>query len=387
MGVTSLATPWVIRLAARLGAMDLPGGRKTHAEPIPRIGGVAVFLGFVAGLATAAFLSGVLLERPQVDVHWIGLVLAATLIFLFGILDDLWDVSFYWKFAAQILCAVYVWNAGFRIDIISHPLGGQIELGALSLPVTVLWIVGITNAVNLIDGLDGLAAGTALITTVSVAVIAFAMNSLGVTATCVALAGSLIGFLRYNFNPARIFLGDSGSMFLGFVLAVASVRSSQKLPTALLVMIVPMLVLALPLLDTGMAIVRRLYRLTSRGRQTDGALRYVLRNLDHVFLPDREHLHHRLIDLGLSHRGAVLALYCVGLVFAVVAFTLTFAKSSLIGFLLLGLVVCAMAALLAVLYFRIRRLGEARDEPVDEPSQSPEVGESWSPPSRQVQGR
>jgi UDP-GlcNAc:undecaprenyl-phosphate GlcNAc-1-phosphate transferase len=366
MGVTSLATPWVIRLAARLGAMDLPGGRKTHAEPIPRIGGVAVFLGFVAGLATAAFLSGVLLERPQVDVHWIGLVLAATLIFLFGILDDLWDVSFYWKFAAQILCAVYVWNAGFRIDIISHPLGGQIELGALSLPVTVR---------------------TALITTVSVAVIAFAMNSLGVTATCVALAGSLIGFLRYNFNPARIFLGDSGSMFLGFVLAVASVRSSQKLPTALLVMIVPMLVLALPLLDTGMAIVRRLYRLTSRGRQTDGALRYVLRNLDHVFLPDREHLHHRLIDLGLSHRGAVLALYCVGLVFAVVAFTLTFAKSSLIGFLLLGLVVCAMAALLAVLYFRIRRLGEARDEPVDEPSQSPEVGESWSPPSRQVQGR
>ncbi len=230
MAVTSLLTPSVIRLAHRLGAMDLPGGRKVHGSPIPRIGGVAVFAGFVAGLGSAALLAGFLLEPIQVHVYWPGLVIAATVIFLVGLADDLWGLRYYWKFAAQISCAVYVWYCGFQVDVISQPLGPGIDLGWLSLPITVLWIVGITNAVNLIDGLDGLAAGTALITTLATAVIAFKMKNLGVAAACVALAGSLLGFLRFNFSPAQIFLGDSGSMFLGFVLAVASARGSQKLP-------------------------------------------------------------------------------------------------------------------------------------------------------------
>ena len=269
MGVTSVLTPSVIRLAHRLGAMDLPGGRKIHGGPIPRIGGVAVYFGFVAGLASAAFLAGFLLEPIQVHVYWPGLVIAASVIFLVGLADDLWGLRYYWKFAAQIGCAVYVWNSGFRVDIMSF--GGGLELGWwASLTITVLWIVAITNAVNLIDGLDGLAAGTALITTLATAVIAFKMGNLGVAASCVALAGSLLGFLRYNFSPAQIFLGDSGSMFLGFVLAVASARGSQKLPT-IVVVLVPLLVLALPLIDTGLAVVRRLYRRTPVG--SDGAVR------------------------------------------------------------------------------------------------------------------
>jgi UDP-GlcNAc:undecaprenyl-phosphate GlcNAc-1-phosphate transferase len=386
MGVTSVLTPSVIRLAHRLGAMDLPGGRKIHGGPIPRIGGVAVFFGFVAGLGAAAFLAGFLFEPIQVNVYWPGMVIASTLIFLVGLVDDLWGLRYYWKFAVQIACAVYVWNCGFRVELITQPLGGSAEVGWFSLPITVLWIVGITNAVNLIDGLDGLAVGTALITTLATAVIAIAMKNLGVAATCVALAGSLIGFLRYNFNPAQIFLGDSGSMFLGFVLAVASARGSQKLPTAVVVL-VPLLVLALPLIDTGLAVVRRLYRLSHRSRQSDRMTRYVLRNLNHVFLPDRDHIHHRLIDSGLSHRGAVLILYGVGLASALVAFVLTFVNSREIGFLLLGVLVGTMAALLGVLYFRVRRIDQGEEDAADSDPGPPAGDETWDPPRRQAPSR
>jgi len=390
MGVTSLLTPSVIRLAHRLGAMDLPGGRKVHRGPIPRIGGVAVFAGFVAGLGSAAFLAGFLFEPIHVHVYWPGLVIAAAVIFLVGLADDLWGLRYYWKFAAQISCAVYVWYIGFRVDKISQPLvegvdGTDLDW-RLSLLITVLWIVAITNAVNLIDGLDGLAAGTALITTLATAVIAFKMTNLGVAAACVALAGSLLGFLRFNFSPAQIFLGDSGSMFLGFVLAVASARGSQKLPT-IVVVLVPLLVLALPLVDTGLAVIRRLYRLSRRGRQSDRMTRYVLRNLNHVFLPDRDHIHHRLIDSGLSHRGAVLILYGVGLASALVAFVLTFVNSREIGFLLLGILVGTMAALLGVLYFRVRRIDRGAGDTAGPDSDPPAGDETWEPPRRQAPTR
>jgi UDP-GlcNAc:undecaprenyl-phosphate/decaprenyl-phosphate GlcNAc-1-phosphate transferase len=375
MAVASMLTPWVIRIAERMGAMDRPGERKTHVTPMPRIGGVAVFAGFIAGIATAALLSGALLDPPRVDVYWSGFVVAATGMFIVGLIDDLTNLSYRIKFAAQFACAGYVWFCGFRIEILtdlSNPLGGAIDLGWLSLPITVLWIVGITNAVNLIDGLDGLAAGTALITTLSVGVIGFHMSSLGVTASCVALAGSLIGFLRYNFNPARIFLGDSGSMFLGFVLAVISARGSQKLPTTVVVL-VPLLVLALPLLDTSMAVARRLYWLTSHTRTKPHRLRYLVRNLDSVFSPDREHIHHRLLDLGLSHRAAVLALYGVGVASATVAFVLTFVKSLEIGFLLLGVLVGSMGGLVAVLYLRARAGDAAPAVRAVEPQATPQA--------------
>lgn len=354
VGTTWILTPGVIRLARILGAVDRPGGRKTHVEPVPRIGGVAVFCGFAAGMAFAASATGNLLGAPQVGVYWRGLGFAATALMLVGLVDDLFGLSYRWKFAAQILAATYVWNCGFRIDVVSHPLGGGLDLGLLSFPVTLLWIVGITNAVNLIDGLDGLAAGIALITTLSVAVFAFISGHLGITAASVTLAGSLIGFLRFNFNPARIFLGDSGSLFLGFVLAVTSVRGSQKAPTAVAIL-VPLLILGLPLLDTGMAVLRRLYRLSSRGARTDNAMGYVVRNLNQVFLPDRGHIHHRLIDLGLSHRSAVLLLYIVGGVFALAAFALMLTKNFWLAVVLGGLPLGLMAILFVLLYLRLRR--------------------------------
>ncbi len=355
IGVTWVATPIVIRLADRLGAVDAPGRRKIHGSAIPRIGGLAVFAGFIAGLAFAANATGSLWPTPQVSVYWRGLVLAATFMLLVGLVDDLRALSFRWKFAAQILAATFVWFCGFRIEALSHPLGGSLELGIFSLPLTVLWVVGITNAVNLIDGLDGLATGVALITTSTVGVIALIRQELGTAAASITLAGSLVGFLRFNFNPARIFLGDSGSMFLGFVLAVTAVRGSQKGPTAV-ALIVPLLVLGLPLLDTGLAIARRLYRLASRGRQSPSAARYVLRNFTTIFLPDRGHIHHRLLELGLSHRRAVIVLYVVAAVLALSAFILVLLNSLWLAVLLVALLVASLAGLLTALYLRVRKL-------------------------------
>jgi UDP-GlcNAc:undecaprenyl-phosphate GlcNAc-1-phosphate transferase len=355
MGVTWMVTPAIIRLAQFFGAVDLPGVRKVHREPIPRAGGLAVFCGFVAGLVFAAWVTGNW-TPPSHGVYWRGLALAATGMLLVGLVDDLWGLGFRWKFVAQIVAAVYVWQCGFRIDLITHPFGGYLYLEWLSLPLTVLWVVGVTNAVNLIDGLDGLATGIALITTSAVAIIAAARAELGVTAASVALAGSLAGFLRFNFNPARIFLGDSGSLFLGFVLAVTSARGSQKGPTAVAVLI-PLLVMGLPLLDTSLAVVRRLYRLGSRGaRSTQPTLRYVVRNIDHVFQPDRQHIHHSLLELGLSHRFAVLVLYGVGSLFALCAFALVVLKSWWLALVLLAVLGVLMAAFFLLMYFRVWRL-------------------------------
>ncbi len=355
MGVTWATTPLVVRMAPLLGAVDQPGARSAHITPTPRIGGLAVFLGFVAGMTFGAWATGNLTHIPQPGVYWRGLAIAATAMLIVGLIDDLRGLSFSWKFLAQILAAIYVWRCGFGIDVVTHPLGGALELGVLSLPITVLWIVGITNAVNLIDGLDGLASGIALITTLAMAVIAFAGGQLGMTAASVALAGALIGFLRYNFNPAQIFLGDSGSMFLGFVLAVTSVRGSQKGPTVVAI-VVPLLVLGLPLLDTSFAVARRIYRLGNRSRHAEhGVMRYVLSNFHEVFLPDRGHIHHRLLDLGLSHRGAVVSLYAVGGLFATAAFALVLWKNVWIASLLVGVLGALLATFIILLYLRIRR--------------------------------
>jgi UDP-GlcNAc:undecaprenyl-phosphate GlcNAc-1-phosphate transferase len=361
LAVSWAVTPFVIRLAGYLGAVDLPDSRKTHLAPMPRIGGLAVFCGFFSGLAFAAFSIGALDVLPESGVYWPGLGFAACGLLVIGMIDDTRGLSFQWKFAAQIVAAIYVWNCGFKIENISHPLGGSIEFDLLSFPLTVLWIVGITNAVNLIDGLDGLAGGIALITTVTVAAIAFYRGDLGVTAASVALAGSLIGFLPYNFNPARIFLGDSGSLFLGFVLAVTSVRGSQKGPT-MVAILVPLLVLGLPLLDTSLAVLRRLYRLGHRGMKSDdSSVAYVIRNFSHVFLPDRGHLHHQLMDLGLSHRRAVLVLYGVGGLFALAALGLVTMRSVVVAGVLVGVLLLTMATFLVLLYLRIDRGGRPED--------------------------
>ncbi|MCP3978809.1 MAG: undecaprenyl/decaprenyl-phosphate alpha-N-acetylglucosaminyl 1-phosphate transferase [bacterium] len=387
MGVTWGVTPALIRLAERWGAVDIPGGRKTHARPMPRIGGLAVFLGFVGGLLFAGWATGSMALVPQFTAYARGLALAAAAMLLVGLYDDVRGLSFKWKLAAQILASGYVWFAGFRIEAVTHPLGGTLDLGLLSFPLTVLWIVGITNAVNLIDGLDGLAAGVALIITGSVAVLAGSSGQLGVTAVSVTLAGSLLGFLRFNFNPARIFLGDSGSLFLGFVLAVTSIRGSQKGPVAVAIL-APLLVLGLPLLDTGLAVARRSFRLVSDGMRSDNAARYMLANMRQVFLPDRGHIHHRLIDLGMSHRSAVLVLYATALTFALAAFALVLVKSIALAALLVAVLALGGGAffLLVLLHERAKADAAARDATSADTPEAASI-EGLAPPSTQPSAR
>jgi UDP-GlcNAc:undecaprenyl-phosphate GlcNAc-1-phosphate transferase len=353
-----LITPVTLRLAHRLGAVDLPGPRKVNSSPIPRIGGIAVFGGFVVGLGFAAAASGFLTNEHHLKArYWTTLSVAAAAMLVLGVIDDIRGLSFKVKFAAQIGASIAIWCAGFRIQLLSFPNVG-FELAWVSLLITVLWVVGITNAFNLIDGLDGLAAGTALITTATVAVIAAVGDRTAVAAISICLAGSLVGFLQFNFNPARVFLGDSGSMFLGFTLAVISIYGSQKNVTAVAVL-APLLVLGYPILDTSFAVARRLntLRMDSVGQ---GGVKYVARNISRVFLPDRGHLHHRLLDVGLSHRSAVLALYAVAVLMAAGALAVVVMNSVAVALLTLATLLVLTAGLGLTLFLRVRLMTRRR---------------------------
>ncbi len=340
---SALLTPLLIRWARRVRVLDLPDSRKVHGEPVPRLGGVAVVGGFVAGLSVVALQQGVLFRAGTVTVYWHAFAMAALGIFVLGLVDDLRGLSFRTKFVFETLAALFVWLAGFRIERLTVPFdGGTVELGWASLPVTMLWIVGVCNAMNLLDGLDGLAAGAALIITSAVAVVAVHMGHLGVSAASVALVGSLAGFLPFNFRPARVFLGDSGSLFLGFVLAVISVRGSQKGATAVAVAL-PVLVLALPLADTAFAVIRRSLQVTQRARRDGVSLSSIAKHLPIVFSPDRGHIHHRLLDAGLSHARAVLMLYAVVAGFALAGIVVTLVHSSTLALLALSVAVVPTA--------------------------------------------
>ena len=331
--------PAIIRLAHHLGAVDAPGGRRTHHGRIPRLGGIAVYLGFVGGVGAALLLTGraASLGEPTAPFPWAGAGLGATLVFLAGVLDDVRQFRPATKFLCQLVAAVVAIAFGVRVDTLALPIGGTVELGVLSPLVTLAWILVITNALNLIDGLDGLAGGFSLIVTLTMASVALRLNHFGVIVCAAALAGALVAFLRYNFNPARIFMGDGGSQFLGFILAVLSIRGSIKEATA--VTLLPLLVLGLPLADLGTTIVRRLRR---RGTLAPIGL---LRRIAHA---DREHLHHNLLDLGLSPRRAVLALYLIACFFALAGY-LSLAKDGLplAAMMLAVSVACVVAIKLA----------------------------------------
>jgi UDP-GlcNAc:undecaprenyl-phosphate GlcNAc-1-phosphate transferase len=298
--LSTALTPLVLRFALRRQLLDQPGGRKIHVRAVPRLGGIAVAIAVATPLLTVAFFdpttSRALAALPQ--QAW-GFGLGAIAIVLLGIYDDLKGAGARLKFVVQALVAVGMWGAGFRIEAIGGSLGLEVPLAQLSLPITVLWVVGVVNAVNLIDGLDGLASGLSLIAATAFFVIGVERDLVLLPLLMAAVAGALIGFLFFNFNPARIFLGDSGSLFLGFVVAIAAIWTNMKGPMTATLGVLPLLVLVVPLLDTTLAILRRVRRGQS------------------PFSPDREHLHHRLMDRGLSHRGTVLALYGVAIAAAV----------------------------------------------------------------------
>lgn len=321
-GVALLITPGVIFLAAKTGAMDAPDARKVHKKPIPRIGGLGIYAAFmVAMLSVISFVE----VSPEVMQELIGLMVGGSLIVLVGIIDDYKNLPAKVKLVGQILAAaILVVGFDVRIDFITDPFGDYLYTEWLAVPATIFWIVGLTNTVNLIDGLDGLAAGVSTIAAVTIFLVALQQGIILVAVLTAALAGAAFGFLYYNFNPARIFMGDSGSMFLGYMLAGISVIGAVK-SAATIALIVPILALGLPILDTTFAIVRR-YR---------GGVP--------IFKPDKGHLHHRLLDLGFSQRQAVLLMYVISALLGLSAVALTEVSSQLAI-----LIVCVVVA--AVLF-------------------------------------
>lgn len=287
-------TPIVMKLAIYFGAMDKPEQRKVHKKPIPRLGGVAIYIAFM--IAVCPFID----YRPEL----IGLLIGGTIIMLVGVVDDFISLPAKVKLLGQIVAAAVLVFFGIRIDFITNPFGNFIFLEYLAVPVTIFWVVGITNTVNLIDGLDGLAAGISTIATITIMLIALQDANMMVALLAAALAGATLGFLYYNFNPARIFMGDTGSMFLGYVFATISILGMVK-SAATIAFIVPILAIGLPILDTTFAIVRR-YR---------GGIP--------IFKPDKGHLHHRLLAMGFSQRQAVLLMYIFSAFLGVAAIALT----------------------------------------------------------------
>ena len=265
-------TPSVKKLAIKVGAVDRPNARKVHTHIIPRLGGLAIYIGFLAG---------VLYSMPM-NHEMLGLLLGCTAIVCVGIWDDICNIPAKVKLVGQILSAAIPVAFGIQIEWLTNPFGNLIILPeAVAIPLTIFWIIGFTNTVNLIDGLDGLAAGVSFIASIS-------------------MAGAALGFLQYNFNPAKIFMGDTGSMLLGYTMAVTAVLGLVK-TAATIALVVPVIALGLPILDTLFAIIRR---------KMSGVP---------IFTPDKGHLHHRLLALGLSQKQAVLIMYCVSIVLGIVA--------------------------------------------------------------------
>jgi UDP-GlcNAc:undecaprenyl-phosphate/decaprenyl-phosphate GlcNAc-1-phosphate transferase len=307
--VGAVLTLIVRNRAVNLGWYDqTKSSRKVHARPVPRLGGVAIVLAFNAPITALLFVdSGVaLIFRQQRDLI-LGLYLGGFAIAALGLYDDLYGAGAKLKFSVQIGVALLLYAIGFRIEVLTWPFGPPLALGVLALPFTVLWVVGVINAMNLIDGLDGLAGGVALFAVATNFILASSRHDVLVSLAMAALGGSVLGFLIFNFNPASIFMGDTGSMFLGFVLAAIAVKTSTKSGTTV-AMLVPIIALGLPIMDTLLAMVRR----AILGRS--------------LFDADRDHIHHRLMSrLRLSQRSAVLVLYGLCCLFALTALGLAFA--------------------------------------------------------------
>ncbi len=370
-GVSFLATPVVRRLAIRLGWIDHPSDRKVHPKPTPTVGGLAIFLGVSAALGVSRlvpFLSGVHESTSDLDAA----LLAGVVIMVVGVWDDIRGVSALGKLAGQILAAGLLVLSGVQLLYFYFPGQGILSLSPdLAVPLTVLWVVAMVNAVNLIDGLDGLAAGVVAIG--ALAFFAYMYRAPGLAGEpsaaallSAAIAGSCVGFLPWNFNPARIFMGDSGSMPLGLLLAVATISgvgrsayppSGGDFAAVAIPVMVPLLVLAIPFLDVVFAIVRR-----------------VRKGLG-IAHADKEHIHHRLLDIGHSHRQAVLLMYLWSALISGSALAVAFIN----GRLVVGSILLAVAAVFAatILPRLLQRNVRARKEPAPaatEPADAPPPG-------------
>jgi UDP-GlcNAc:undecaprenyl-phosphate GlcNAc-1-phosphate transferase len=329
-------TPIVIAVGRKLRIYDSPTARKVHTGQIPRIGGIAIFLSSTILVVTVLFLDNTIGDRfRNIQTQVIALLCAATFIFLVGFVDDVRGVRVRYKLLAQIAAAAAMCMAGARIESLNFANLFTLRFGLFSFPLTILWIISITNAVNLIDGLDGLAAGICAIACIVIAVFALAGGNLVLAVMMLALIGSLSGFLFFNFNPARIFMGDCGSMFLGFMLGSASVMCATKSGT-MVALALPAIVLGLPIFDTAFSMLRR----------------YL--NRWAITSPDRGHLHHRLLDMGLRHRHVVIIMYAITALAAGLGMFMMITQGSSTIVIFFGVILLLLLAFRAVGAVRLR---------------------------------
>ena len=288
--IVVITIPFVTQVAHSCGWVDQPAVRKVHRQPMVRLGGVSIFAGTIA-----TSLWGWLVIAPDTNPKIAWVLLGGTAFFLIGLVDDLIGLSALLRLGLQLSISSSVWFAGVQIDFLTIPGGGILQLNdGLSWALTVLWLAGVVNAINWIDGLDGLASGVSGIAALTTFAICLYMNQPGAALVMIALAGSLLGFLHYNFNPARIFMGDGGAYFIGFTIAGISIVGLAKSAAAVAILL-PCFILAVPILDMSMVIVTRLC------------------NGESPFVADQRHLHHRLLNAGLSHRRTVLVIYSLSL--------------------------------------------------------------------------
>jgi UDP-GlcNAc:undecaprenyl-phosphate GlcNAc-1-phosphate transferase len=334
-----LLTPLVGRLAIRAGAVTTPRARDIHDRAVPRLGGVAIAAAFFASLLALGVIdtsvAQLLWKQPSLSI---GLALGGAALGALGLMDDTVGVRAHTKLGVQLVVACFAYWMGFRIEAVSIPFIGVWEMGIFALPITALWIVGVVNAVNLIDGLDGLAAGVIFFAALTNFVIAVIGTQVFVAVVMAAIMGAMVGFLFYNFNPAHIFMGDSGSYFLGYLLATASLTGAMQKTSTAVSLLVPMVALGVPIFDTLFSMLRRTLERRS------------------VFSPDRGHVHHRLIDMGITHRRAVILLYGVSILLMVSAIAIALGRSWESGAALLVASVVITALIRFVGYFEYVRL-------------------------------
>lgn len=324
-------TPAVRSFALALGAVDQPGERRVHARAVPRLGGLAIVFAFFAALVAVFLAESEVARIFFVDPVLIaGLIAGGLLVCALGVLDDVKGLRAWHKLCGQGAVAVVAYACGFRIDAVKLPFLGNLDMGVFGVVVTALWIVAIINAINLIDGLDGLAGGVAFFACVTNFVVATINNDVTVMLLSGSLGGAVLGFLLFNFSPASIFMGDSGSMFLGFVLATTSILGNSVKSSTTVAILVPFVALGLPIIDTLLAMLRRFLERRS------------------IFTADRGHIHHQLLAMGLTHRRAVLLLYALSVLFTASSIIVSIGRNAQVGAALVVITIAVIGLLRAL---------------------------------------
>lgn len=351
IAISLIITPVIRLVAKKLNIIDLPSKRKIHKKATPLLGGIPIFIAFNLTIFLGILFNFEYLEKFYTS-KWMSIFIAQLIILGIGIYDDIKKTKPWVKFLFQILAGSLLIVFGFGITLMTNPFtGNSVHLGFLSIPITILWVVGITNALNLIDGLDGLAAGASFIACVTIFAISLFYRNIGVALVSLILAGSILGFLRYNFHPSKIFLGDSGSLLLGFLLAILSIEGPHKGAT-IVAILAPILILGLPIIDTLLTMIRRFLKPIHpvNYQNKNGKLKNLFSKGLSIFEADKDHIHHRLLKIGFSQKKVVLILYGICVVLCALAFVTIAWKNLNITLFLVAIIIAAFIGIKSLKY-------------------------------------